>query len=184
MQLLLFALAFLLLFKPQIITEMVWDQISEYRIGKLHPLIRDKVRSFLKAAEAHGIFLRVTDGLRTFKEQGAIYNQPFDKIDNDLDGVIDEADEKVSNAKPGSSYHNYGLAFDVVPMVGLKPVWNSDKWSEIARIGKSYGFFWGGDFKSFIDKPHFEFRILAVSSLLALYNNKEIDKDGYVKIAA
>lgn len=54
-------------------------------------------------------------------------------------------------------WHNFGLAFDVVPFVNGKAVWDSPFWNRIGDLGKRVGLFWGGDFQSFKDNPHFEF---------------------------
>ena len=62
-----------------------------------------------------------------------------------------------SNAKAADSWHNFGLAFDVVPLVNGKAVFDSPFWNRIGELGKQVGLTWGGDFQSFKDKPHFEF---------------------------
>ena len=135
--------AFLFLFRNKI--EMaVWDLISQKRIDKLHPSVRQKVLAFINKADKQGIKLRVTDGIRTFEEQNELYAQGRTKPGN-----------IVTNAQGGESYHNYGLAVDVVEMVKGKPVYNNPNWEKIAAIGKSFGFVWGGDFKRIKDKPHF-----------------------------
>jgi len=50
------------------------------------------------------------------------------------------------------------LAFDVVPLVDGKAVWDSPFWNRIGELGKQAGLVWGGDFQSFKVKPHFEFQ--------------------------
>lgn len=55
------------------------------------------------------------------------------------------------------SWHNFGFAFDVVPLVNGKAIWDSPFWNRIGELGKRIGLVWGGDFQSFKDKPHFEF---------------------------
>ena len=60
----------------------------------------------------------------------------------------------VTNAKAGESYHNYGLALDVVEIDDGIAVWDTD-WSGISEIGKRNGFEWGGDWTT-PDKPHFQ----------------------------
>lgn len=64
---------------------------------------------------------------------------------------------KVTNAKPGMSWHNWRCAFDVVPLVGSKPVWTDDTlWNRIGQIGKSLGLEWAGSWDTFPEKPHFQ----------------------------
>ena len=136
-----------------------WDKHTDRRILSLHPLVQDKAREFIIRAEKElGIKLRITKGLRTWQEQDDLYNRPFDGKDNDNDGKIDEPSEKVTNAKGGQSYHNYGLAIDVVEIKNGKALWRNPNWNKIAELGKSIGFEWGGNWKSIVDKPHFQMR--------------------------
>ena len=67
-----------------------------------------------------------------------------------------------SKAKGGQSYHNYGIAFDVVENpgrgipFGFDESYPKSRWHEIGRIGKEHGFEWGGEFRDFFDGPHFQ----------------------------
>ncbi len=122
-----------------------WDIYTDRRINTLHPKIRAKTKEFIIRVEKElGIKLRVTSGLRTWEEQTKLYNR----------GRTSPG-KRVTNAKAGQSYHNYGLAFDVVEIKNGKAIWNNPNWKRIAAIGKSLGFEWGGDWK-FTDKPHFQ----------------------------
>lgn len=140
------------------IKEKTWDIVTDSRINSLHPLIREKANEFIIRAEKElGIKLRVTSALRTWAEQEALYNRISDHIDNDNDGQIDEADEQVTHAKAGQSYHNYGLAFDVVEIKDGKALWSNPNWEKIGQFGEKLGFTWGGRWvgkKN--DKPHFQ----------------------------
>jgi len=128
------------------IKEKTWDVASDRRISTLHPLVIAKAKEFIIRAEKElGIKLRVFSALRTYAEQTALYAKG-----RTLPG------KKVTNAKAGSSYHNFGLAIDVVEIKNGKALWNNPNWSKIAELGKGIGFEWGGDWKSFKDKPHFQ----------------------------
>lgn len=121
------------------------DRISVSRIQTLHPLVRDDARNMIEDAENElGITLRVTMALRTIEEQDGLYSQGRTK-----------PGKKVTNAKGGQSFHNYGCAFDIVQMVDGVPNWNFD-YTKLLPYAKKYGFAWGGNFKSIPDKPHFE----------------------------
>jgi peptidoglycan L-alanyl-D-glutamate endopeptidase CwlK len=51
----------------------------------------------------------------------------------------------VTNAKAGQSFHNYRVAFDFVPIVGGKCVWNdAGLFSKCGRIAQSLGLEWAG----------------------------------------
>jgi len=115
-------------------------------LSDLHPIVAEMARKLVEEAAASGLELLVTSTLRTFDEQAELFAQGRTKP-----GKI------VTNAKPGASWHNFGLAFDVVPLIAGKAVWNSPRWAEIGAMGKEVGLGWGGDFKSFKDLPHFEF---------------------------
>jgi peptidoglycan L-alanyl-D-glutamate endopeptidase CwlK len=119
------------------------------RIQDLHPSIQPMVGQTLDNAAADGIQLVVTQGLRTMEEQQALYDQG-----RTAPGKI------VTNAKPGSSWHNFGLAFDVAIVdANGNPSWPEDNalWARVGAAGKAAGLVWGGDFTQFVDRPHFEY---------------------------
>lgn len=120
--------------------------MTSRRLEHLHPVVAAKARALIALAAREGIHLLVTSTLRTFDEQAVIFAQGRSR-----------PGRRVTNARPGQSWHNFGLAFDVVPLVEGKPVWNSCYWERIGAIGRSLGLVWGGDFRSFKDKPHFEY---------------------------
>ena len=105
-------------------------------------------KSFLDACEAAGIPCDIVQGTRTFDEQQTTYDQG-----RTAPGEI------VTNAKPGDSFHQYGLAADVVPRAYKSmPDWNPEGplWAKIGAIGESFGLQWGGRWAT-PDKPHFQF---------------------------
>jgi peptidoglycan L-alanyl-D-glutamate endopeptidase CwlK len=66
----------------------------------------------------------------------------------------------VTNAKGGQSFHNFGLAFDIVILGdGGKANWdtNDPAWKRAGEIGKSVGLEWGGDWTRLKDLPHFQY---------------------------
>lgn len=151
------------------------DAISIKRIEQLHPKVRDLFHNFVEECET--IFkttFRVVQGYRTFAEQDALYNQPHDHKDNDGDGKIDELDERVTNAPGGKSFHNYGIAIDIVEMIDGKTVnWNFD-YSKLKPIADKYGLEWGGAWVSIVDKPHFQKTFgLTIQQLYKKYLGKD-----------
>ena len=151
----------------------VWDAVSDSRINDLHPLVKEKARQFINRVEKElGIKLRVTSTLRTYAEQNELYAQGRTKS-----GAI------VTNAKGGQSNHNFGTALDVIPIVNGQPDWSTKHWQEIATIGKSVGFQWGGDWKGLVDKPHFEMQFgNSLAQLRQKYESGQRDGE-YVKLA-
>jgi len=114
-------------------------------VSTLHPKVKPKVEALLNASKNAGLPLLATSGMRDCAEQTKLYAKG-----RTAPGSV------VTNAKCGESSHNFGTAVDVVPLENGKPNWNSKNWDKIGAIGKKVGLQWGGDWKSFKDKPHFE----------------------------
>jgi hypothetical protein len=121
------------------------DQQSIARLQLLHPEVRLIFKKFIEDCEnAFNITLRIVQGLRTFEEQQSIYDQGRTKP-----GKI------VTNAKPGSSYHNFGLSVDIVPITNGKADWNFD-FKRLTQFMPE-GMVWGGNFSKLKDLDHFEY---------------------------
>lgn len=139
-------------------------------IETLDPKARDTFRSLATigktVAARHGCDYVMISGNRTYEEQNALYNQPWDGKDNDGDGRTDEADEKVTKAKGGHSNHNFGIAGDFAVfkngtyMDSANPALAARVHSDVADAAQAAGLNieWGGDWTSFKDYPHFEIR--------------------------
>lgn len=170
----------------EIITAMeTWDSKSNDTIKKLHPKIRDVATNFVNDLNAQGIKYRIYSGTRTFDEQAKLYGKGRtiqELISNGVNPTYaSPTEKKVTNAKPGTSYHNYGLAFDGVEIKDGVALWNSPNESKIVEAAKKHNLYWGGNFTSFKDKPHFEYQLFGnISGLLALYNANKVDSNGYL----
>jgi peptidoglycan L-alanyl-D-glutamate endopeptidase CwlK len=142
------------------------DSISIQRVNLLHPKIVTDFTNFITDTEdGLGIVIRIVQGLRTFEQQGAIYAQG-----RTMPGNI------VTWAKAGQSYHNYGLAVDIVPLLdnGASLDWKFD-FSKLLPFAEKYSITWGGNFpKGKKDMDHFEKTFgYSWSDLLAKYNAKD-----------
>jgi len=133
------------------------------RLEDLYPPLATLALQILAKSETVGIPIRITNTLRTHEEQASLYAQG-----RTAPGPI------VTQAKPGYSYHNYGLAFDFVILAGTVPTysdrvdWNKNEYwdyKEVGEIGKSLGLNWGGDWGW--DAAHFEMRVLPLRELRA-----------------
>jgi len=130
----------------------------ERDINQLLPIVKQKLLEFQAKAKAQGVDFIVTSVYRSSLEQDNLFLRPFDGIDNDKDGRVDEADEKITNARGGQSYHNWRCAFDIVPIVQGKAIWsNQSLWNKLGAIGQSCGLEWGGSWTGFVDMPHFQY---------------------------
>lgn len=137
-----------LMLKSKKMMEKTKDDLTNKRILTLHPKIQDQVFDIFNKANKlrPDVYYRLTSGYRSPQEQQELYNKG-----RTTGGRI------VTNAKAFQSYHNYGLAFDVVPIRGGKAIWDEiNLFDDFAKIAKKRGFDWGGDWQSFKDYPHFQ----------------------------
>lgn len=169
---------------------MKHDLVTLDRIKLMHPKLREEVKSIydeICEALTGKAGCRFAYTLRTFAEQDELYAKGRTK-----------GGKVVTNAKGGLSYHNYGLALDIVLLVDKdgngtyeEASWDVKKdfdgdgkadWQEIVTIFKQHGWECGIDWK-FVDAPHFQKTLgHSVRDLLALYNAKKVDANNYVLI--
>jgi peptidoglycan L-alanyl-D-glutamate endopeptidase CwlK len=141
------------------------DQITLDRIQLLHPQLRDEANEIYKeicSRLTKNVMCRFAYTLRTNKEQDALYEQGRTKP-----GKI------VTFAKGGQSYHNYGLAIDIVFLIDKDSngsyetaTWDFEKdydgdgtkdFDEVDFVMNMYG--WKGLYKANgkrWDFPHFQ----------------------------
>ncbi len=152
-----------------------WDKATDQRIALVHPKIRAKAIEFIVRCQNElGKTFRVSSSLRTIKEQNELYAQGRTQAQlnaKGLNGVTAKPEKlQVTKVIGGYSYHNYGLAIDVVEIKSGKAIWNQTDWKPIVAIAKQLGFKWGGDWKSFKDLPHFQITFgKTASQLLEIY---------------
>ena len=166
------------------------DKVTLDRIQLLHPNLREEALLIYKeivGALTGKAICRFAYTLRTFAEQDALYAQGRTKP-----GAV------VTKAKGGQSYHNYGLAVDIVLLIDTDgngtfetASWDGktdfDKdgksdWQEIVAIFKRHGWEWGGDWR-FKDDPHFQKTFgKSIAELQSLYNAGKVDKNNFVLI--
>lgn len=165
---------------------MAQDNLTIERIKKAHPELRDELEQhYLECNNTilgKGVRLRFSHVFRTLEEQAELFAKGRTK-----------PGKRVTNAKPGQSYHNYGLAFDIVLLydndgngtfeeASWDMVRDGDRdkradWREVVNFFKSKGWFWGGDFINFKDYPHFQKTFDYNWRQLI---NMPVDEDGYV----
>lgn len=125
--------------------------ILKRSVGKmtgLKPELQQKTEIIIEEMFKQGHAVMVFQGFRSFAEQDYLYEQGRTRPGN-----------IVTNAKAGQSRHNFGEAVDMVFMVDGKPSWaGHHPWALMGRIGKESGLIWGGDWISFIDRPHFQLK--------------------------
>lgn len=125
--------------------------INSREIVELHKEVRKLCREFLLRCKARKLDVIITSTYRDKEAQGRLYAKG-----RSIPGV------KVTYARPGYSYHNWRVAFDIVPIQCGKPVWDTvgeslELWKQIGQIGKDVGLEWGGDWHTFREFPHFQY---------------------------
>ncbi len=112
------------------------------RSGKIHPELVRRIEALIEEAHRHGLNLYVQEGFRSMEEQRRLFH----------------SGRGVTNARPGYSFHNYGLAVDVVFRDDHnRPSWSEhNNWELLGSLGKKLGLEWGGDWKHLKDRAHFQ----------------------------
>jgi len=130
---------------------------TERVLASLLPQVQPAFRALLGAAREvaakHGLTVEAISGLRTYAAQDDLYAQGRTRP-----GRI------VTKAKAGYSNHNFGTALDMGLFRGRSYV-DADEpdlagrvYREIAKWAAELGIAWGGDWKTFKDTPHFEYK--------------------------
>lgn len=125
------------------------------RLADLETVTRGMCHAFLADCEER-LFppIRVTHTLRTLDEQLHLYAKGRKQTDSGW--VVVDKKAVVTKAKPGESAHNFGAAFDIC-FAGVTPYPEDDAlWESVGMVGEGCGLEWGGRWKSFVDRPHFQ----------------------------
>lgn len=127
-----------------------WGSRSKQRMEGVNTLLIECATRALEVSE-HDMTIPWMGGLRTAEQQKEIYD--------DGNSTLDGYDRK--------SYHQTGLALDVIPVQGK---YANDKafrhfagrmfsvWQVMIREGKTGNYLleWGGHWQNFIDTPHWQ----------------------------
>lgn len=121
--------------------------INSRKIEDLHPKVADMCQRFIDACDKVGIDVIITSTYRDNESQAAIYAQGRTA-----------PGKKVTNAKPGQSWHNWRCAFDFVPIVNGKAQWNDLKLFErCGVIAESVGLEWAGRWQRMKESAHCQY---------------------------
>lgn len=132
-----------------------------------HPRLQVLAARLVDECNRKGLKIKIGETLRTVVEQNTLYAQGRTQPGN-----------IVTNA-PGSSYssyHQWGTAFDFYRNDGQGAYNESGKFFDrVGAIGVSLGLEWGGNWKSIVDKPHFQLPDWgsSTSGIKNLYQNPE-----------
>ncbi|MEN8702447.1 M15 family metallopeptidase [Bacillus infantis] len=144
---------------------------AKKRLVGVHPEIQQKALELISRAFSMGIYVIISQGLRTIAEQNELYAQGRTQAQLNAVGLNNVKAKphlnKVTNAKGGTSYHNFGLAFDfaIANSTGTVIYWDTSidtnkdgakDWYQVGKIGQDLGLEWGGVWTSIKDIPHFQ----------------------------
>ncbi len=151
--------------------------LSSRKIDDLATPAKIRALKFLTECKLAGIDVLVTCTLRDHEAQNALY--AIGRTREQLDAALlfdvqPRRGRRVTNARAGDSMHNYGAAFDVVPVRHGKLVWGTsgdgidedatdddtddlELWQRVGAIGEACGLEWAGRWKRFREFPHFQY---------------------------
>ena len=118
--------------------------INSRSLKDLRPDVRANAELLLAECEKQGLRVLVTQTLRDDEYQAKLYAQG-----RTLPGQI------VTNSKV-TTFHGAGLAFDICQAIKGHEYSDLAFFANVAILAKHMGFTWGGDWKSFPDRPHFQ----------------------------
>jgi len=125
------------------------NTVQEKFIQSLHPVAQDKFRLFLSTIEKQTPFtVSLQSAYRSYAHQQRLKKEY----------AVTKPSVPVSS--PGNSYHNFGLALDIVLVNGYVTYGHGQTKKEwiatgVPKIASDLGLVWGGDFSNY-DPVHFD----------------------------
>ena len=111
--------------------------VNSSKISDLRPDVAQNATIFVSLCREEGLNVKITQTMRDDAYQKTLYQKGYAKT-------------------PYTTFHGKGLAFDICKNVRGHEYDDLDFFAQCAKIGKRMGFTWGGDWKSFPDRPHFQ----------------------------
>lgn len=125
------------------------------------PELQDAYERFEAACSARGISIDIADfgGVRTEADTTAILQYRENDYRAALATGAIRPDTTLQQFRPiapfGRSYHNYGAAFDAIPIVWPTGMTEAEAVKTMGALASSCGLRWGGTFSN-PDPPHYE----------------------------
>lgn len=120
----------------------------------------DKLSLLIATAAREGLVVDLHSGFRSFEEQERLYGLGRTIPNRDGKAPDKPMGNTVTKARGGDSWHNYGLAADLV-FLDSKGKWTWDDnlpWRKLGILGMECGLEWGGNWEAMPDRPHFQLR--------------------------
>lgn len=126
-------------------------------LNNLTPVVKRGCEEFLKRCQKQGLKVIVTETYRSAEYQALL----FAKGRSTKGSIV----TNLSGRKGQESPHQFRIAFDICQNIrgqeypARLPISKSNVcfWQICGKIWRDMGGTWGGDWKSFVDNPHFEF---------------------------
>lgn len=140
----------------------------------MHPISEQIIVLQKTVDEKYHFRLLVTSVYRSLEHQARLWRQSrpsktiqfkiaelkrdgFDFLAKTLESVGPQHGDHVTNACCGESWHNYGLAADLVPYVDGKVVMNNQLlWKRFGETAESMDLVWGGRWPNLVDLVHIQ----------------------------
>ena len=132
-------------------------------LSLLEPITRQKVEAIIADGKANGVELMAFETFRSQARQLELFNQRATKLRT-------------------VGVHFYGLACDIVKVVGGEPSWKGS-FSIVGELAHEHGLIWGGDWGSpniphkFVDAVHVQ--RCSVGKQAALFRGQWYPDDNY-----
>ena len=121
--------------------------INSRSFKDLLPVVAAKGDAFVTACRAQGIEILITSTYRDHESQNTLYAQGRTA-----------PGKRVTNAKGGQSWHNHRCAFDFVPIVHGKAMWDDLRtFKRCGAIAESLGLEWAGRWTRFPELAHCQY---------------------------
>jgi len=151
---------------------------SSRKVDDLETPAKIRALKFLGECRARGIDILVTCTRRDAEAQNDLYRQGRTREQLDAAGLTHVAPKpgrRITNAVGGDSFHQYGVALDVVPLRHGKPVWSTfgdgidddpsdddtddlELWQRVGEIGEACGLEWAGRWQGRLrEMAHFQY---------------------------
>lgn len=153
------------------------NKTKSFDPSTIYPPLLKKLELLAEACKKRSMDYWATSGFRSWEEQNKLYALGRTVKNHDAT-TAKPMGGKVTNAKGGQSYHNFGLAADFAldkdtDRAGLQPDWNFQSYKVLAeeaeKLGLEAGFFW----KNFPDAPHVQVPLskfgLSLAALQTIY---------------
>lgn len=130
----------------------LFDERTEANIATVCPKVQGLLRRWLSrarmAATNAGYEIKLIEGTRSYARQNDLYAQGRTKKGT-----------KVTNARGGSSWHNFGLAVDFGVFRGKTYVTEDEPYIMLGQLARTIpGLEWGGSWSGFKDYPHVQLK--------------------------